>query len=109
LSNYTTLFVAPKGTEFDELTSDSVKTLGDILNSTRSVSICDVACLVLAEQMNAPLVTHDKRLLAVVRTRNVHTHDFDALLDLMVTAGIIESEARQTAFETLVRISERPR
>ena len=98
-----------KGAAFEELTSDSVRTLTEILDSTGRVSVCDVACLVLAEQMNIPLVTHDKRLLAVARKRNVLTHNFDALLELMVTAGIIDDSVRAAAIQTLVEHNMRLR
>jgi len=98
-----------RGATFDELTPDCVRTLAEILGSTGRVSVCDAACLVLAEQMGVPLVTHDKKLLAVARKRNVLTHNFDALLELMVTAGIIHESVRAVAIQTLVEHDIRPR
>jgi len=98
-----------RGTVLDELTSDDVRTALDILDNNRGISFCDAACLTLAKKKGMPLVTHDKRLLNVARKEDVPTYNFDALLDLMVTADIIEGEARQIAFETLTRVHERPR
>jgi len=98
-----------KGAILDELAPDDVRALIEILNSNRGISFCDAACLVLAEKMDIPLVSHDNRLLKLARQRNVRTYNYDALLDVMVAEGIIESEAQQTAYETLVRIGERPR
>jgi hypothetical protein len=97
-----------KGAVFDELTPDGVETLAEVLGTTRGVSLCDVGCLVLAEQMSVPLVTHDKRLLTVAGRRNLPTCDFDALLELMVTEGIIDDPARAVAIRTLVEHGMRP-
>lgn len=97
-----------KGATLDELTSDSMWTLAKLKDTSRGVSVCDVACLVLSEQMCVPLVTNDKDLYKLALSRHVPLYNFDAFLDLMVIVGIIDSEARQTAFETLVRVSERP-
>jgi hypothetical protein len=101
--------VQAMGATFDELSSESVATLGEILDATGGVSVCDVACLVLAEQLRIPLVTHDKKLLAVARKRDMHTYNYDAFLELMVQANIIGERDRQTAFDALVRVDERPR
>jgi predicted nucleic acid-binding protein len=97
-----------KGARFEELTSDSVKTLAEILDTTRGVSLCDVACFVLAEQMHISLITHDKKLRTVARKRNVLTHNFDALLELMATAGIIDESVHTVAIQTLVEHNMRP-
>jgi len=98
-----------KGATFEELTSDSVRTLIEILDITRGVSLCDVACLVLAEQMYISLITHDKKLLALARKRNVLTRNFDVLLDLMATAGIIDESVHTVAIQTLAEHDMRPR
>ncbi len=98
-----------KGTTLDELTSDSMRTLAEIKATTRGVSVCDVACLVLSEQMGIPLATHDIDLHKLAQTRNVPCYNFDAFLNLMVTVGIINSKSRQAAIDTLVRIGERPK
>ncbi|MFA4932141.1 MAG: PIN domain-containing protein [Caldisericia bacterium] len=98
-----------QGAILDELTSDDVRAALEILDNNRGISFCDAACLVIAEKNAVPLVTHDKKLLNVARRRNIRTYDYDALLDLMVAKGIIESKTRQAAFETLVRIGERPK
>lgn len=97
-----------RGAIVDELTSDDVRTAIDILDTNRGISFCDAACLTLAKKKGMPLVTHDKRLLNVGRKEGVPTYNFDAFLDLMVKAGIIERAARRTALETLVRVHERP-
>jgi hypothetical protein len=98
-----------QGLVLDELTSDDVRVAVVILDNNRRLSFCDAACLVLAEKNGISLVTHDKKLLGVARKRNVPTHNFDALLELMVTAGIISSTVRTVAIQTLVERSMRPR
>jgi hypothetical protein len=98
-----------QGAILDELAPNDVRALLAILASYRGLSYGDAACLVLAEKYGIPLVSHDNKLLNVARKRNVPAYNYDALLDLMVTEGIIKSEAPQAAIETLVRIGERPR
>ncbi len=97
-----------RGAILDELTSDDVRTALDTLDNNRGISFCDAACLTLAKRKGMPLVTHDRRLLSVGRKEGVPTYNFDAFLDLMVKAGIIEREARRTALEALVMVHERP-
>lgn len=96
-----------KGVILDELPSDSMRIVMQIAGDRRNVSVCDVACLVLSEQLHVPLVTNDKKLRKLAVHRHALLHDFDALLDLMVAADIINGEARKVAFETLAMVHER--
>jgi hypothetical protein len=98
-----------KGVTFDELSSGSMRTLAEVKEATRGVSVCDVACLVLSEQMQIPLVTHDTDLYKLAVKRHVPVHNYDAFLELMVKEGIIDRDTQKTACETLVRPSRRPR
>jgi predicted nucleic acid-binding protein len=97
-----------KGVTFDELTSDSMRTVVALKDTTRGVSVCDVACLVLSEQIGIPLATHDTDLYKLARARSVPCYNFDAFLELMVEAAIMDECARQAAFETLVARHMRP-
>ena len=97
-----------KGTILDELTSDSMRIVMQIAGVWRDVSVCDVACLVLSEQLDVPLVTNDKDLRKLGVNRHALLHDFDTLLDLMVTAGIIDDSVRAAAIQTLVEHNMRP-
>jgi hypothetical protein len=58
--------------------------------------------------MHISLITHDKKLLALARKRNVLTRNFDALLDLMATAGIIDESVHTVAIQTLAEYDMRP-
>ncbi|MHB8107669.1 MAG: PIN domain-containing protein [Candidatus Cryosericum sp.] len=98
-----------KGAAFDELTSDSMRTVVTLKDTTRGVSVCDVACLVLSEQMSIALVTHDKDLRKLAVKRHAPLQDFDGLLELMVTAGIINNSVRAAAIRTLIERHMRPR
>jgi hypothetical protein len=97
--------VQTMGTIFDELNSESMTILAKILSPTGGVSVPDVACLVLAEQLKISLATHDKKLLTVARKRNVRTYNYDALLELMVQESIIDRVTQQAASEIFVRPS----
>jgi hypothetical protein len=97
-----------KGTAFEELTPDSVRTLAKLKDTSRGVSVCDVACLVLAEQMGVPLVTHDTKLYKLALKRHVLVYNYDALLELMETAGIIHESVHTVAIQTLVEHNMRP-
>jgi len=96
------------GVILDELPSDSMRIVLQIAETRRDVSVCDVACLVLSEQLHVPLVTNDKDLRKLGVNRHALLHDFDALLDLMVTAGIIDDSVRAAAIQTLVEHNMRP-
>lgn len=98
-----------KGVAFDELTSDSMRSVVGLKDTTRGVSVCDVACLVLSEQMRIPLVTHDTDLYKLAVKRHASLYNYDALLDLMVAAGIIDRSVRTAAIRTLVEHNMRPR
>ena len=97
-----------KGATFHELTSDSMQTVAVLKDTTRGISICDVACLVLSEQMRIPLVTHDTNLHKLAVKRHIRVYNYDAFLELMVQTAIIDEHVRQTAFETLIALHMRP-
>lgn len=97
-----------KGATFDELSPDSMRTVVEIKDAVRGVSVCDVACLVLSEKMCVPLVTHDTDLYRLAVKRHASVCNYDAFLELMVQAAIIDERLRQTAFETLITLHMRP-
>jgi hypothetical protein len=98
-----------RGTTFDELTPDSVRTLAEIKDTSRGVSVCDVACLVLAEQISVPLVTHDTDLYKLALRRHVPLYNYYALLELMIEEAIIDKHDQQMAFGTLIAHGMRPK
>ena len=97
-----------KGASFDELTSDNMRTVMQIKSMHKDVSVCDVACLILSERMQVPLVTNDKDLRKLASSRHARLHSFDDLLALMVRADIISMNRQQDAIGSLVAQGERP-
>ena len=97
-----------KGVSFDGLASDDMRTVKQITSMHKDVSVCDVACLVLSERMQVPLVTDDKDLRRLASSRHARLHSFDDLLALMVGADIISRNRRQEAIESLVAQHQRP-
>ena len=90
-----------KGLQLMELESTSVQRMVNLGSKYTGVSSHDLAALALAEQVQTPLLTGDRKLRQVCLEENIDVHGTVWLVGEMLDAGGIIGEQACTAYQKM--------
>lgn len=89
------------GLQTHPLNSESILELEHLRSSHRQLSISDLAAFLLAKELEARLVTGDRRLNALAQSQGVEVHGVLWLLDEMVMHNVLKPSYAATALQRM--------
>ena len=95
------------GLVLQELTSDQVVELVDLIRSHRNLSAIDLASFLLSKSLHANLLTGDSRLYALAASNDIPVHGVLWLLDEMVRLRILAHEQAAEALQRMIKMGAR--